>query len=95
MADENKLSTVEETDSKAAKTEKDAKPAKEKKPGFGKKVGKYFRDSKGEFKKIIWPTLPSVVRNTGVTLAMCAVLGVLICVFDLGLSKLIELLVSL
>ncbi len=95
MADENKLSTVEETDSKAAKTEKDAKPAKEKKPGFGKKVGKYFRDSKGEFKKIIWPTLPSVVRNTGVTLAMCAVLGVLICVFDLGLSSLIKLLVSL
>ena len=95
MADEKKLSSVEETDSKAAKTEKDAKPAKEKKPGFGKKVGKYFRDLKGEFKKIIWPTMPSVVRNTGVTLAMCAVLGVLICVFDLGLSRLIDLLVSL
>ena len=48
-----------------------------------------------EFKKIIWPTFPTVVRNTGVTLAMCAVLGVLICVFDLALSSLVDLLVSL
>ena len=97
MADEKKLSAAEETDGKAAKAdkEKNAKPAKEKKPGMGKKIAKYFRDSKGEFKKIIWPTLPSVVRNTGVTLAMCAVLGVLICVFDLAVSSLVDLLVCL
>lgn len=93
MADEKKLAAAEENGAKASKAEKDAKPAKEKKPGFGKRAGKYFRDTKGEFKKIIWPTLPTVVRNTSVTLAMCAVLGIVICLFDFGLGALIDLLV--
>lgn len=93
MADEKKLAAAEETEGKASKAEKDAKSAKEKKPGFGKKAGKYFRDARGEFKKIIWPTLPTVVRNTGVTLAMCAVLGIAICLFDFGLGALIKLMV--
>lgn len=82
--------------SETEKTEKDAKTSKsanKKGPGLGKRMGKFFRDTKGEFKKIIWPTFPSVVRNTGVTLAMCAVLGVLICVVDIGLSALINLMV--
>ena len=75
---------------------KDAKAdaAKKKGPGLGKRIAKYFRDVKGEFKKIIWPTLPTVVRNTGVTLAMCAVLGLVICVIDFGLGALVNLLVN-
>ena len=54
---------------------------------------KFFDGVKAEFKKIIWPTLPTVVRNTSVTLAMCAVLGIVICLFDFGLGALIDLLV--
>ena len=53
----------------------------------------WFTGLKSEFKKIIWPTLPTVVRNTGVTLAMCAVLGIAICLFDFGLGALIKLMV--
>ena len=55
----------------------------------------WFDGVKAEFKKIIWPTFPTVVRNTGVTLAMCAVMGLIIVVIDFGLSNLIKLLVSL
>ncbi len=80
---------------KGDKTGKDAKSAKKKGPGLGKKFVKFFRDTKGEFKKIVWPTFPTVVRNTGVTLAMCAVLGVIICVVDFGLSALVKLMLSL
>lgn len=93
--------TAEETSVKAEKSGKDSKDAKTEKtgkkkgPGIGKRMAKYFRDLKGEFKKIIWPTVPTVVRNTGVTLAMCAIMGVVICLFDLGLSSLVKLLVSL
>lgn len=58
-------------------------------------VKKFFRDTKGEFKKIVWPTFPSVVRNTGVVLAMCAVTAVVIVLVDAGLSLLIKLLLSL
>ena len=53
----------------------------------------FFSGLSAEFKKIIWPTFPAVVRNTGVTLAMCAVLGLLICAVDIGLSALINLMV--
>lgn len=56
---------------------------------------KFLRDLKGEFKKITWPTFPAVLRNTGVTLALCIILGLIICVIDLGLGALIDLLLSL
>ena len=107
MADEKieKAETVEETAEKtsdkaekAVKESKDAKTekaGKKKGPGIRTRMGKYFRDLRGEFKKIIWPTVPTVVRNTVVTLAMCAIMGLVICLFDLGLSALVNLLVSL
>ncbi len=56
---------------------------------------KFLRDVKGELKKITWPTFPSVVRNTSVTLALCIILGLIICLIDLGLGALIDLLLSL
>ncbi len=85
MADEN---------IKNQETEKASKSASKKGPGLGKRVGKFFRDTKGEFKKVIWPTFPAVVRNTGVTLAVCILLGLIICAVDIGLSALIDLMVS-
>ena len=59
------------------------------------KIKKYFRDTRGEFRKVVWPTLPAVLRNTGVTLAVCAVLGLVICLFDAGLGGLIKLLLNI
>lgn len=99
MSDEKDLSIDEDTgkveEAKAEKSGKDGKPAKKKGPGFRKNFMKFFRDTKGEFKKINWPTRQTVVRNTGATLAMCAVLGFMVCVFDFGLSALIGLMLSL
>ena len=77
MADEKDLSkdteevtqesetVTPEKGAKTAKSDKDAKAdaAKKKGPGLGKRIAKYFRDVKGAFKKIIWPTLPTVVRR--------------------------------
>lgn len=84
MADE-KIVTTEETGKKPEKSDK------KKKPGIFRRIGKFFRDTKSEFGKIVWPTFPSVVRNTMVTLALCAVLGVGIWLVDTGLSALIDL----
>ena len=102
MADEKVTEEIEKVsedkpskDAKADKADKSGKSDKKKGPGLGKRMVKFFRDTKGEFKKIIWPTFPAVVRNTGVTLAMCAVMGLIIVVIDFGLSNLIKLLVSL
>ena len=58
------------------------------------KVKKYLRDTRGEFKKIVWPKLPTVVRNTGVVLAMCAVTGVVIVGVDALCGWLIDLLLK-
>lgn len=55
---------------------------------------KFFRDLKGEFRKITWPTMAATTRNTGVTLAMCAIMGIIICLIDLGLGQLIKLMLG-
>ncbi len=59
------------------------------------RVSKFFRDTKGETKKIVWPNFPSVVRNTGVVLAMCAITAVVIVAVDAVLGLLINLLQGL
>lgn len=72
-----------------------AKNKGEDNPVIPAKVSKFFRDTKGEFKKIVWPGFPSVVRNTIVVLAMCAVTAVVIILVDLGLGALVKLLLNL
>ena len=59
------------------------------------KSTKFLRDLKGEFNKITWPTLPAVLRNSSVTIALCVILGLIICIIDFGLGALIDLLLSL
>ena len=70
------------------------KPAKEKKPSFITRVKKWFRELKGEIKKIVWPTRKQTVNNTAVVLGCCLVLGVFIwvldAVFSLGFQTLIS-----
>ena len=95
MADEKIVPADKAAEDKAGKAEKDPKSAKKKGPGLGTRMAKYFRDTKGEFKKIVWPTFPTVLRNTGVVLALCVVLGVLICLVDFGLGALVDLMLSL
>ena len=95
MADEKIVPADKAAEDTAGKAEKDPKSAKKKGPGLGTRMAKYFRDTKGEFKKIVWPTFPTVLRNTGVVLALCVVLGVIICLVDFGLGALVDLMLSL
>jgi len=67
----------------------------EKNPVIPAKVSKYIRDTKGEFKKIVWPNFSTVVRNTGVVLAMCAVTAAVIILVDSLSGLLIDLLLKL
>ena len=73
---------------------KNKKSGAEKNPIVPSKVSKYLRDTKGEFKKIVWPNFPTVVKNTGVVLAMCAVTAVVIVLADAGLGLLIDLMLG-
>ncbi|NMA07383.1 MAG: preprotein translocase subunit SecE, partial [Ruminococcaceae bacterium] len=49
-------------------SEKKAISASDKKKKSSKKIGKFFRDAKGEFKKISWPSKKQIWNNVLVVL---------------------------
>ena len=58
---------------------------------FFKKIGKFFRDCKGEIKKIVWPTPRAVFKNTGVVLVTIVVLGLFVFALDTAFMNLLSL----
>ena len=62
-------------------SDKKAKPAKkqEKKPN---RVVRWFKDLRGELKKVTWPTLKDVVKNVCIVIVCVLIIGVFIWVFD-------------
>ncbi|MBR7071977.1 MAG: preprotein translocase subunit SecE [Clostridia bacterium] len=59
-----------------------------------KRIGRFFRDYKSEVKKIVWPGWREVLKNTGIVLIMCLLVGILIWGVDYGLGKLLELILG-
>ena len=64
-------------------------------PGFFARIGKYFRDSKGEFKKIVWPSRKQVMNNVVVVLAMVVIFAIATWGLDLLFAFLRDLLLKL
>ncbi len=62
--------------------------------GFFKRIGKFFRDCKGELKKIVWPTPKMVFKNTGVVLVTIIVLGLFVFLLDTGFMNLLGLVMN-
>ncbi len=60
----------------------------------GPRLGKYFRDTWGEFKKIVWPSRKQVWNNIVVVLTMIVIFAVVIWGLDTGFSALRNLLLS-
>ncbi len=91
MADEKKVTDAEVAAKKAKKTEKkkDAKkaPSKFSPKNVGKRIARFFKDLKGEKKKIMWPDAKMVVKSTGIVLATILVIGVGVWVVDFALSR--------
>ena len=62
-------------------------------------ICRYFRELKSELKKVVWPTLPQVLKNTLIVVLCVLVVGVFIWVFDyvagLGINGLRGLVESL
>lgn len=58
-------------------------------------VSKFFRDTKNEIKKIVWPAPKSVFKNTGVVLVTIAVIGVFIFGLDTVLMNLLGLIMQI
>ena len=44
----------------------------------GKGIAKFFRETKNEAKKMIWPTPRTVFKNTGVVLVAIVIIGLFV-----------------
>lgn len=67
---------------KGKATKKDAKSNK--KPN---KVARWFKDLKGEIKKIFWPDGKTVLKNTLIVIVVVAIAAVVIYLFDFAMSS--------
>lgn len=89
MAKHEKSEAAEKIE-KAAKAKKAGAP-KVKKGNIFKRMGKaiagFFKDFKGEMKKITWPGAKMVLKSTLVVIVAIAIIGVIVFAIDLGLSK--------
>lgn len=85
----------------AAKVAKAAKgnANKKDKPNFFVRTGngakRFFKDFKGECKKIVWPDAKTVLKSTGVVLLVVAIVCIVVYGIDQGLTAGIEGLKSL
>ena len=84
---------------KIAKAEKEKKSSKSaNKPSAGvrmkkgftnffKSIPRFFKNFRGEVKKITWPDAKTVLKGTGVTIFCVAVVGIAVFLVDLGLTS--------
>lgn len=96
MAEENKNLPVEET---VKETKKPKIKAAEKKPNIfvraWKKVCKFFKDVRGEMKKVVWTSKEDLRKHTKLVLATIVAVGLAIAVVDTLFSWLINSLAGL
>lgn len=87
-----KIAQAIEPAAEAAKANKPAAKPNKKKMTFRDamaKAGKWFRELKSEFKKIVWPTKKQVMKNTAVVLVVLVAVAVVVGLLDFAFEKLI------
>ena len=50
----------------------------------------FFKDIFQELKKVAWPTREQLIKNTITVLTVCAIIGLIIWMFDWGLTALVN-----
>ena len=63
--------------------------------GFGANIAKFFRDTKSELKKVVWPTPKQTVNNTVIVIICVIVVGICIWVFDWLAGEIVRALLRL
>mgnify|MGYP001194403470 CR=1 FL=1 len=58
------------------------------------KAKTYFKGVKAETKKVIWPTKKELINYTGVVILMVVIVGVVVWVLDLGINRLLSLIIK-
>lgn len=58
------------------------------------KLVQYFKDSKLELKKVVWPTQKQTINHTMLVIGFSVALALFLGVIDLGLSELVKIVVT-
>ena len=100
MAEENKNLATEDGDVKdVKKVEEKAKKKADKKPNFivrmFSKLFKFFKDTKGEMKKVTWMSGSEVFKSFKLVIASVVVIGLAIAVVDVSSSFIINTIAGL
>jgi preprotein translocase subunit SecE len=76
------------------KQEKNLADAKIGEPNFIQKAIEFFREVKVELKKVTWPTKKQTTGTTVVVVVFVFVVAAFLGLFDLGLSKLVQVVLT-
>ena len=57
-------------------------------------LSQYLKDSKGEMKKVTWPSRKATIGLTWVVLVVVLIISLYLGVVDLGLSKLVKFILA-
>lgn len=68
---------------------------KVKKPNIFVRIGKKFKETFSELKRVTWPTFPKVVKATCVVLVVVIVFTVVITAINYGLQELLTLVTNI
>lgn len=60
----------------------------------GNKMKGFFKGVKAEIKKVSWPSRKELINHTGVVIAVCAIVGLIIWLLDTGLHKIFSLIIG-
>lgn len=60
----------------------DAKAKDSKKPNIFKRIARFFKDVKSEWKKIVWPSKKQIINNTLVVLVVMVIVAAIAWILD-------------
>ena len=79
MSEQEKRDNAAQKESVSSDKKAKAPKKKDKKPN---RILRWFKDLKGELKKVTWPSAKDTLKNVGIVIACVIVVGVCIWVFD-------------
>ncbi len=57
---------------------------------FIRRIQEFFREVIGEFRKVTWPSRPTIINSTVVVLVVTGILAVFLWVVDMGLARIVR-----
>lgn len=97
MAENKKTDTTAQAQEKKAKKADSSKkktPFMAKVKGFFGGIAKYFKDTKSELKKVVWPSKKDVKTNTVTVIIVVAIAAVVLILLDLIFGGVIHLMIG-